>query len=159
MQPSNPFRTACIKVYGVSLPWKKMQSKLKYVAWCEESDGVVGFANLSVCPEKTYFRVYAYTVVPMRMPGWQKMFKNMSVSVRKIKHRIDKDKGYKARLTKGQLSEWGGRPYPAGIDMAAAGDSDDSGFISESEVKLMPILDESYKMKISFICSDLESKE
>jgi hypothetical protein len=49
-KPLNPFRASCIKVYVVDLPLKKMQSKFKYVVWCEESD---------VRPEKTYFQVYA----------------------------------------------------------------------------------------------------
>jgi hypothetical protein len=53
----------------------------------------------------------------------------------KIKGLLDKDKGYKARLTKGQLSKWVGRPYPTctGDTMSADGDSCDDDFISKSE--------------------------
>jgi len=153
----NPFRTAYIKVYSTSLPWKKMQSKLKYVAWCEESD---------MGAEMTYFRVYAYKVVGMRMHAWRKMFEGMSVSVEKIEGRLDENKVYKACLMNGQLSEWGGRPYPActGDTMATSGDSGDDVFIYdsddyESDLTLAPIRDESYKMSISFICSDQDTNE
>jgi hypothetical protein len=174
----NPFRTAYIKVYSTSLPWKKMQSKLKYVAWCEESD---------MGAEMTYFRVYAYKVVGMRMHAWRKMFEGMSVSVEKIEGRLDENKVYKACLMNGQLSEWGGRPYPACTrdTMASSGDSGDNVFISvnddscltdyadddefisvndendeyESDLTLAPIRDELYKMRISFICSDQDTNE
>jgi hypothetical protein len=66
----------------------------------------------------------------------------------------------------GQLSEWGGRPYPActGDTMATSGDSGDDVFIYdsddyESDLTLAPIRDESYKMSISFICSDQDTNE
>ena len=142
----NKFRTASIKVYGISLPWHEMQSKLKYVAWCEESD---------MGAEMTYFRVYAYKVNAMRMSEWRKMFEGMSVCVERIHGRLCANQDYAACLMNGQLSEWGVRPYPAYYLCNPTGHSDDDDFISvndDSESEVAPILDEAYKMKISFIC-------
>ena len=116
--------------------------------------------------------------------SWKQPKKKQALCSREIEGRLDENKVYKACLMNGQLSEWGGRPYPActGDTMATSGDSGDDVFISvnddscltdyaddyefisvngdsESDLTLAPIRDESYKMRISFICSDQDTNE
>ncbi len=133
--------------------------------------------------EMKYFRIYAYKVAAMRESGWRKMFEGMCVCVEQIHCRLYKNKDYAACLTNGQFSEWGIRPCPAYcLNTVPAADSGDGVFISEnddscltdyaddyefisvngdyeSDLTLAPIRDESYKMRISFICSDQDTNE
>jgi hypothetical protein len=98
----NPFRAACVCVYSPYLPFNKMESKLKYFAYIKK---------MGARPEHNYFRVFAYADPPMRESGWKSMFPPRTVSVKKIDGPFDENMNYKLRLDKGQLEEWGVRPY------------------------------------------------
>ena len=99
--PDIPFRAARINVYNTYLPWNKMQSKLKYVA---------NMQHMGAHPSKNYFRVYAYTDQVMRLSGWRNIFQG-TVYVEKINGRFNDDEDFCNRLKKGQLAEWGVRPF------------------------------------------------
>jgi hypothetical protein len=89
-------------VYSPYLPFNKMESKLKYFAYIKK---------MGARPEHNYFRVFAYADPPMRESGWKSMFPPRTVSVKKIDGPFDENMNYKLRLDKGQLEEWGVRPY------------------------------------------------
>jgi hypothetical protein len=112
----NPFRAARLNVYSTYLPTNNMEAKLKYTACIKK---------MGPRPEHNYFQVYAYAEPPMRVSGWKNIFKSLPplrdangkvsgrvpVSVKKIDGPFDENIDYKEKLDKGQLAEWGVRPY------------------------------------------------